>query len=319
MMHVGRIKKSVPLFLVLGILVVCIGFLIVSCGTNPQQKVETITGGAYSLDFSDCPAPGGNVCYVVNESNVFKRDSNKTMAGKELTAEAWVNLHSASASGAVFGRLDSSGIMLFVNSGVPKAVVRRVTGAAPATATTDMIVGDLATALTARVWTHLAAVLSFPTSSTSKLDLYVDGQLADTQTVDENANTVARSEFTEPSSDYMTAGFNISEFEFDGLAKKTIFNGLIDETRLWGVARTQSEIQACMSVELGLDGSTCGRMTNDLIGYYRFNEGSAHTVNEWTGLGTAVKEYVDPNSSNDPPVESWNSGWTSGAPISARD
>ena len=57
----------------------------------------------------------------------------------------------------------------------------------------------------------------------------------------------------------------------------------------------------------------------DAIGYFRFNEGSGHNVSEWTGLGGGWKEYVDPNSSNIPPVEFWDTGWTAGAPISTTD
>jgi hypothetical protein len=319
MMNGGKFRKNMSLFLMLGIVVLCAGFFIVSCGTKPQKKVETITGGAFGIDLSDCPAPGGNPCYAVVDSDVFKKDPNKTMAGKELTVEAWVKLHSTSTSGAIFGRLDSSGIMLYIKSGVPKAIVRRVTGPSGSTSTINMFVNTGGAKLMLEAWTHLAAVLSFPNSSSSKLDLYVNGQLKNSQNLDENGDAVARSEYTEPGGNYLNAGAHLDGPIVDGIAAATILNARIDETRLWGVARTQPEIQKCMGEELSLDGSTCGRETKNLIGYFRFNEGSGHTVSEWSGLGGGAKEYSDPNSTNIPPVESWDTGWTSGAPISAKD
>ncbi len=164
------------------------------------------------------------------------------------------------------------------------------------------------------VWTHIAGILSFPTSATSTLELYVDGQ-----SVANVGAAVDSTLYTEPGGNLMQAGAFGEGPAVAGVAKTSALNGVVDEARLWGVARTQSEIQACMGMELGLSTGTCGRITNDLIGYFRFNEGSGHNVSEWSGLGGGWKEYADPNSSNIPPVEFWDTGWTAGAPISATD
>jgi hypothetical protein len=56
---------------------------------------------------------------------------------------------------------------------------------------------------------------------------------------------------------------------WDDLNKR--FNGIIDEVRLWDVARTQQEIQQTMHQEL--DGSEQG-----LVGYWKFNEGTGNTA-----------------------------------------
>ncbi len=53
------------------------------------------------------------------------------------------------------------------------------------------------------------------------------------------------------------------------------YNGIIDEIRIWDVARTQQEIQQFMNQEL--DGSEQG-----LVGYWKFNEGMGDIANDLT-------------------------------------
>jgi hypothetical protein len=311
MRNAGRLKKRAPLFLIAGILILCVGFLVVSCGTKPQKKVETITGGAYAVNFSACPAVANGPCRALVDSEVFKKETNKLMTGRELTAEAWVKIHSASTSGAIFGRMDSAGIYLYVESGVPKVVVRRAPF--PTGTPIDLIVNG-APALTVNRWTHLAGVLRYPAAATSTLDLYIDGQ-----SVASAGAAVDPTDRTEPGGNIMSAGWFGEGPDVSGVPNSSKLDAAVDEARLWGVARTQSEIQKCMGMELGLDGSVCGRETDDLIGYFRFNEGSGHSLSEWSGLGPGAKEYTDLNSSNVPPIESWDTGWVDGAPISPKD
>ena len=263
----------------------------------------------FAVDFSACPAQASGPCTAIIASDAFKTDPTKLMAGKELTAEAWVKIHSTS-TGAIFGRMDSAGIYLLVESGKPKVVVRR---AVKPTGTVDLIVSS-PYSLLPDTWTHLAGVLSFPSTATSTLDLYVDGQ--------SEANVsaaVASTLYTEPGTTYMRAGAYAEGDDITGVPKSSALDGVVDEARLWGVARTQAEIQACMGEELGLNSGTCGRMTDDLIGYFRFNQASGHSVREWSGLGWGVVDYMDKNSSKTPPVEMWDTGWTAGAPILVTD
>ncbi|NPD84543.1 T9SS type A sorting domain-containing protein [Lentimicrobium sp. L6] len=56
------------------------------------------------------------------------------------------------------------------------------------------------------------------------------------------------------------------------------FNGMIDEVRIWEVARTDAEIQASMSTEL--TGSEAG-----LVAYYPMNEGTGMTIADATSNG----------------------------------
>jgi len=57
-----------------------------------------------------------------------------------------------------------------------------------------------------------------------------------------------------------------------------LYNGLLDEIRVWNVTRTGGEIAANMSVVV--PGATSG-----LIGYWRFNEGSGDVAVDGTGHG----------------------------------
>ena len=83
-----------------------------------------------------------------------------------------------------------------------------------------------------------------------------------------------------------------------------MFNGLMDEVRIWGVARTQQQIQDWMNYELFGD-------EPGLIAYWNFNEGSGQTLYDRSGNGhngqlgsTALADIYDPQ-------------WTGGAPVTA--
>jgi hypothetical protein len=70
-------------------------------------------------------------------------------------------------------------------------------------------------------------------------------------------------------------------------ANGRFFNGVMDEVRIWNVARTQSEIQSNMNSELA--GTETG-----LVAYYPFNQGIA------AGNNTAISNVIDktPNARN---------------------
>jgi len=89
---------------------------------------------------------------------------------------------------------------------------------------------------------------------------FVDGISMGSHTVGYNIN----------SSDRMSLGH-----EWDGLSSTDHYDGNIDDLRIWSVARTQSQIQANMHVEL------TGSEPN-LIAYFNFNQGIAGGNN--TGL-----------------------------------
>ena len=60
-------------------------------------------------------------------------------------------------------------------------------------------------------------------------------------------------------------------FGRDSLSGRYFLNGILDDVRIWNVARTQAEIQANMNIEL--IGSETG-----LVGYWKLNEGTGTTA-----------------------------------------
>ena len=66
-----------------------------------------------------------------------------------------------------------------------------------------------------------------------------------------------------------------SPVRYIGRIRDSFFPGLMDEVRIWNVARSQAEIQACMAQPL--DGTESG-----LVAYYRFDEGSGATARDAT-------------------------------------
>ena len=107
-------------------------------------------------------------------------------------------------------------------------------------------------------WHHVAAVIT----STSKT-IYVDGQVAAANTTDANTNY----------------DFSVNKLYlgWDRVSVTRTFNGLMDEVRVWNVARTQQEIED--NRYLTLNGDETG-----LVGYWNFDDQSA-TATDVTGHG----------------------------------
>lgn len=97
-------------------------------------------------------------------------------------------------------------------------------------------------------WHHIAYV-----GNGTTLSLYVDGQLKST---DGSAT-----------SNYGSSAdkFNIGAAVWDNTGNE--FNGIIDEVRVWNVARTQTEIQDNMNTEIDPTTAT------GLVAYYKFDQG----------------------------------------------
>ncbi|MEI7420845.1 MAG: glycine-rich protein, partial [Prolixibacteraceae bacterium] len=108
-------------------------------------------------------------------------------------------------------------------------------------------------------WVHVAVVKNGSTST-----LYING-------VSEASGTIARN----PSLNT----FDIGNLNEHGGQQNRYFPGLIDEVRIWGVARTQTEIQANMSNEL--TGNESG-----LTAYYKMSDGSGTTLTDNKTNGT---------------------------------
>ena len=116
-------------------------------------------------------------------------------------------------------------------------------------------------------WYHIAVVYS---ASAHNLKFYVNGVLQDT-IINNNFPSIAGN-----------VPINMGAW-----SNGRYFNGVMDEVRIWNVARTQSEIQSNMNTELA--GTEAG-----LVAYYPFNQGVA------AGNNSAISMLTDktPNALN---------------------
>ncbi len=128
-------------------------------------------------------------------------------------------------------------------------------------------------------WHHVAG-----TYDGSMMRLYLDGEL-----VGESARNI-------------TVGNASSVSLFIGESpsfRGRVFDGLIDEVRVWDIARTQEEIQANLDAELSEQ--YYSEPGNGLVGYWQLNEGEGQTVaNLATEESTGVLGSTMGEDSNDP-------------------
>ncbi len=120
--------------------------------------------------------------------------------------------------------------------------------------------------ITAGQWNHVAFVLNNGTGY-----FYVNGTAAGTG----NLSTVN----TPTGNATLTIGQRVSGGSIP-------FGGIIDEVRIWNVARTQADIQRDMNKEL------CS--ATGLMAYYRFNQGNAGGTN--TGQTTLIDQSASSNN-----------------------
>jgi len=101
-------------------------------------------------------------------------------------------------------------------------------------------------------WVHLA----FVSDTTTRL--YVNGVLQD---------TIAA-----------TIPLPLGQIGYDSSGYAEYVKGILDEVRVWNVARTQAQIQAAMNHSLSLPQA-------NLLGYWKFDEGNGTTVLDSSGQG----------------------------------
>ena len=109
-------------------------------------------------------------------------------------------------------------------------------------------------------WHHVA--FTFQNGVPNGSNLYVDG--------------VSELDFTY-NINFNGYGLSLGAGDFDGSGQQ--FAGNLDEVRIWNTVRTQSEIQASMNCDVAQQAG--------LVGYYRFDEGTAN------GDNTALTEAID--------------------------
>ena len=117
--------------------------------------------------------------------------------------------------------------------------------------------------ITSNVWHHVAVTYSSPT-----WNLYLDGALDRTLTLGGT--------FTPEASSIQHAGVGTAMNSSGSAAG--FFDGIIDEARIWNVARSQTQIQASKNLEIGSP-------TAGLRGRWGFNEGSGTNAPDSSGRG----------------------------------
>ncbi len=139
-------------------------------------------------------------------------------------------------------------------------------------------------------WHHVAAV--YDPLSTNTVKLYVDGVL-DVQgniTVGVNTGNAVN----------MRIGKRIDDAK--------LFNGKIDEVRVWNVAKTQAQLQANSGAEL------CN-VSQDLVAYYNFNHGNVGASNTGNNILSDLSGNNHPGILNSFSLSGTNSNWVLGAPL----
>ncbi|MCV6636304.1 LamG-like jellyroll fold domain-containing protein [Candidatus Albibeggiatoa sp. nov. NOAA] len=177
-----------------------------------------------------------------------------------ITLEAWINVGSTPSCGsnacsdqAIIGNglISEKKYLLDVHGGdrsVPGKVEFGGSGLSTPwlwSATASGVVDD-------NTWHHIAA-----TYDGSEKKIYIDGELSKAEATTGNFETT-----TNP-------------FYIGGLAGSRQTNGIIDEARVWNIARTQAEIQADMYQALQGD-------EPNLVGYWPFDEGAGTTAHDET-------------------------------------
>ncbi|NOZ68185.1 MAG: LamG domain-containing protein [Deferribacteres bacterium] len=313
-------KSKSLLILIAAIIVLCAGFIIISCGLGPQQKIELLDEGNYAIDFSSASTSSSEA--IVGTVWALKSLANKdlpSLAGTEFTIEAMVKSKVAASAtddgttawdetklnGAIFSQYDSGGVIMWVKDNEPKFGIRIPTSGSTNDPNNTYSVSGGTVEITSGGWTHIAGVLvnedhsavhaacSAGDGSESEmphLDIYINGQFKDCATTDyhfavaptydvnKERMGIGQLVATKP---YGYGEYTKADFEVDSLDITTRFEGIIDEFRLWDVARTKTEIANCWNKELGIEGA-CMR-TSDLKIYWRFNDNTGALIHDFSG------------------------------------
>jgi hypothetical protein len=343
MKHLYEIKKKLSLLLFVGILILCLVFILINCGKGPQSKIIHPDSGQFAVDLNLAPGGVPGLIFVLS-SELLNRQ-----ATGEFTIEMWVKRKTSSLTGVAFSRHDSEGAVMWFKDNQPKfALMRMITAPLASEPTSTPLQVDSGFSFGINEWYHIAGVLvdavhihsssTTPTvtgdceneaaSERPHLDIYVDGIFMNCGTTwgapgDTATGPVFLSEnVCTPD----TLGVGVCAGDTIGIGVAVLgapetdvgtLNGIIDEVRYWTTARTPREIKKCKGTELGLTDVDCDRNSPDLAAYLKLNEGKGASPSDWTGLGSGSKE--DTAVPVDDPARAWDGGWVSGAPITKKD
>ncbi len=309
------IKTKSLFFLISGILILCIGFLIVSCGKGPQTKVAIVDRGPFAVDLSEAPANIG-VMFLAGSAL-------PNISDKGFTIEAWIKRKTNSTStpfqGTVFSWFDTDpditnkgrGVMLYIQDNKPFFKINpSFSSTIPSTSFT--VGGNIE--LPYNEWRHVAGVLTNvppddpPTSSCAEkphLEIYVDGVLKNCATTNSQFASTPSAIVDGTMGVLKDAQVPPPAINGTTITSITRFNGVIDEVRFWTIARKGDEIIDCKDTELSFSpqNASCRIDPSILKGYWRLNEGAGSSASDSSGHGlSATKESSG----------SWDGGWVPG-------
>jgi Concanavalin A-like lectin/glucanases superfamily len=197
---------------------------------------------------------GAGLAHLFDGTNDFVRITRQVQ--DDFTLEAWINT-TTSRNGSNF--YDGLGLLYADVSGAANDFGTSILNGKFAFGGVSTTVQSTTT-VTSGTWVHVAAVR---VKATGKMSVLVNGA------AEANVTGSTASLNAPPSIDF---GGNTIDNRY--------FKGMIDEVRIWNVARTAADIQATMRVRLV--GNEPG-----LVGYYRFDEGSGVTAVDSSPSGNA--------------------------------
>lgn len=198
-----------------------------------------LTNAQSALDFEET---SGQYVEVGNAMNA-------TFTGTSaVTLEGWVNLESSGTFRTIVGNYNSGmQFLLRIDGGLPRFWVDNGGGFKNVTGTSTIPVGT---------WTHIAGTWDGTT-----MKVFVNGILEGSLPTTGAFPTVSNS---------VRVGGSINGSEY--------MDGLIDDVRIWNIARTDADIKAFMSA--CLSGSESG-----LVAFYDFESGTGTALVDRTGNG----------------------------------
>jgi len=177
------------------------------------------------------------------------QDHNSLDITKAVTLEAWVYFRNTPGDWNVIMEKTNDEYGLYVRS---NGVINFYTSG-----TFGQIDLDGTTVLDTNTWYHMAATYD---SVSSTANVYINGHLDGT--VDAQTDVLDKSNYP------LRIG--------DDRGNDTAFDGLIDEVRVWNIARDSLDIQATMTGVLGAEYYNTAE--SGLIAYWRFDEAEGDTA-----------------------------------------
>ena len=189
--------------------------------------------------------PGSALSFSGSYQYVEVLNNSSLNLGSYYTIEAWIKPHELSFL---------SGIVSKYHVGGANGYTLRLRGSEPYSGINFNGAETDSGVITIDQWSHVAAV-----SNNGTLHVYVNGIEQALYGVPDGVN--ANDNDVAIGADYLDGG--------------RYFNGMIDEVRIWNIARTQAEVQSDLSTSL--TGSDSG-----LVAYWRLDEGTGNSTADLT-------------------------------------